>query len=77
MDQGIISRRPNQKTQYYSQFFNTAGMDASFYEKFHKYMTKDTFVAISKGTHDNFQFSIKVLEMVTHDKRLHVSKGAV
>jgi len=27
------------KLQYYSQFFNTAEMDATFYEKFYMYMT--------------------------------------
>jgi len=65
------------KLQYYSQFFNTAEMDATFYEKFYKYMTKGTFIAMSKATPDNFQFLVKVPEMVTHDKRLDVSKGAI
>jgi len=65
------------KLQYYSQFFNTAEMDATFYEKFYMYMTKDTFTAMSKATPDDFQFSIKVPETVTHDKRLDVSKGAM
>ncbi|HXV87992.1 MAG TPA: DUF72 domain-containing protein [Nitrososphaeraceae archaeon] len=65
------------KLQYYSQFFNTAEMDATFYEKFYKYMTKETFVNMTKATPDNFQFSVKVPETVTHDMRLDVSKGAV
>jgi len=65
------------KLQYYSQFFNTAEMDATFYEKFYKYMTKETFVNMNKATPDNFQFSVKVPETVTHDRRLDVSKGAV
>lgn len=30
------------KLQYYSEFFNTAEMDATFYEKFYRYMTKET-----------------------------------
>jgi uncharacterized protein YecE (DUF72 family) len=64
------------KLQYYSQFFNTAEMDATFYEKFYKYMTKQTFIAMSKATPENFQFSVKVPETVTHDKRLDVNKGA-
>ena len=64
------------KLQYYSQFFNTAEIDATFYEKFYMYMTKDTFTAMTRATPDNFQFSIKVPETVTHDKRLDVSKGA-
>jgi uncharacterized protein YecE (DUF72 family) len=65
------------KLQYYAQFFNTAEMDATFYEKFYMYMTKDTFIAMARGTPDNFQFSLKVPETVTHDKRLDVSKGAM
>jgi len=65
------------KLQYYAGFFNTAEMDATFYEKFYMYMTKDTFTAMTRATPDNFQFSIKVPETVTHDKRLDVSKGAM
>jgi uncharacterized protein YecE (DUF72 family) len=65
------------KLQYYSQFFNTAEMDATFYEKFYMYMTKDTFTAMTRATPDKFHFSIKVPETVTHDKRLDVSKGAM
>ena len=65
------------KLQYYSQFFNTAEIDATFYEKFYMYMTKDTFTALARATPDNFQFSIKVPETVTHDKRLDVTKGAM
>lgn len=52
-------------------------MDATFYEKFYKYMTKETFVNMNKATPDNFQFSVKVPETVTHDRRLDVGKGAV
>lgn len=65
------------KLQYYSQFFNTAEMDATFYEKFYKYMTKDTFVNMSKATPDDFQFSVKVPETVTHDKKLDIDKEAM
>jgi uncharacterized protein YecE (DUF72 family) len=65
------------KLQYYSQFFNTAEMDATFYEKFYMYMTKDTFIAMTQATPDKFQFTIKVTETVTHDKRLDVRKGAM
>ena len=65
------------KLQYYSQFSNTAEMDATFYEKFYKYMTKDTFVNMSKATPDDFQFSVKVPETVTHDKKLDIDKEAM
>ena len=40
-------------------------------------MTKDTFRTMTKVTPDNFQFSIKVPEIVTHEKRLDVKNGAV
>ena len=43
-------------------------MDATFYEKFYMYMTKDTFTVMARTTPDKFQFSIKVPETVTHDK---------
>ena len=71
---------PDSKTKrlaFYSQFFNTAEMDSTFYEKFYKYMTKGTFHGMVKATPENFQFSVKVPEMVTHDKRLDVEKGAI
>ncbi len=65
------------KLEYYAQFFDTAELDATFYEKFYKYMTKDTFRTMTKVAPDNFQFSIKVPEIVTHEKRLDVKNGAV
>jgi uncharacterized protein YecE (DUF72 family) len=52
-------------------------MDSSFYEKFYKYMTKQTFIGMDKATPDHFEFSIKVPETVTHIKRLDVNKGAI
>jgi uncharacterized protein YecE (DUF72 family) len=65
------------RLSYYSQFFNTVEMDSSFYEKFYKYMTKQTFIGMDKATPDHFEFSIKVPETVTHIKRLDVNKGAI
>jgi uncharacterized protein YecE (DUF72 family) len=65
------------KLQYYAEFFDTAEMDATFYEKFYVYMTKDTFTALDKATPDKFQFSVKVPEAVTHGNRLDVNKGAI
>lgn len=40
-------------------------------------MTRDTFIAMDRATPENFQFSIKVPETVTHDNRLDVSMGAM
>ena len=71
---------PNSQTKrlsYYSRFFNTVEMDSTFYEKFYKFMTKQTFVGMNKATPDNFEFSIKVPETITHLKRLDIEKGAI
>jgi len=65
------------RLSYYSRFFDTVEMDSTFYEKFYKYMTKQTFIGMNKATPENFEFSIKVPETVTHIKRLDVEKGAI
>jgi uncharacterized protein YecE (DUF72 family) len=65
------------RLRYYSQFFNTAEMDSIFYEKFYSKMTKGTFIGMAKATPEKFQFSVKVPETITHDKRLDINKNAV
>src|SRR5918996_229609 len=40
------------------------------------YMTRDTFSAMVKATPDDFQFSLKVPQTVTHDNRLDINKAA-
>lgn len=65
------------RLSYYSRFFDTVEMDSTFYEKFYKYMTKQTFIGLDNATPENFEFSIKVPETVTHIKRLDVRKGAI
>ncbi len=70
---------PNKDTKrlrYYSQFFNTAEMDSIFYEKLYSQMTKGTFIGMVRATPEKFQFSVKVLETITHKKRLDINKGA-
>jgi uncharacterized protein YecE (DUF72 family) len=71
---------PNTRTkklQFYSQYFNTVEMDSTFYEKFYKYMTKETFISISTASPPNFQFSLKIPESITHEKSLDVNRGAI
>jgi uncharacterized protein YecE (DUF72 family) len=51
------------KPQYYSQFFNTAEMDATFYEKFYMYMTKDTFKAILEQLQTIFNSRLRFLKL--------------
>ena len=65
------------RLSYYSRFFDTVEMDSTFYEKFYKYMTKQTFIGLDNATPENFEFSIKVPETVTHINRLDVRKGAI
>src|ERR1051326_3503745 len=69
--------KDTKRLRYYSQFFSTAEMDSIFYEKFYSKMTKGTFIGMVRATPDKFQFSVKVPETVTHNKRLDVNKGAM
>jgi uncharacterized protein YecE (DUF72 family) len=69
--------RNTRRLQYYSKFFNTAEMDSTFYERLYMKMTKGTFIGLVRATPERFQFSIKVPETVTHQKKLNVKKGAV
>ena len=69
--------RNTKRLRYFSQFFDTAEMDSIFYEKFYSHMTKGTFIGMVKATPENFQFSVKVPETITHRKRLDVRKGAI
>ncbi len=65
------------KLPFYSQFFDTVEMDSTFYEKFYKYMTKNTFEKLEQMAPKNFEFSVKVPETITHSKRLDYNKGAI
>lgn len=69
--------RKTRKLNYYSQFFNTVEMDATFYNKFYQHMTQGLFIGIVKTTPSEFKISVKVPEMITHDKRLDVNKGVM
>jgi uncharacterized protein YecE (DUF72 family) len=69
--------KDTKRLRFYSQFFNTAEMDSIFYEKFYSKMTKGTFIGMVKASPENFQFSVKVPETITHRKRLEVKKGAI
>ncbi|MGD1834409.1 MAG: DUF72 domain-containing protein [Nitrososphaeraceae archaeon] len=71
---------PNSKIKrlsFYSRFFDTVEMDSTFYEKFYKYMTKQTFEKIDKITPDNFEISVKVPETISHLTRLNITKGSI
>lgn len=71
---------PTKKTkrlQYYSRYFDTVEMDSTFYELLYTKMTKGTFIGLVKTTPENFQFSVKVPETITHHKKLNVKQGAI
>ena len=40
-------------------------------------MTKGLFIGLTKATPDNFKFSIKFPEIITHEKRLDVDKNVI
>ena len=72
-----ILTKNTKRLRYYSQFFDTAEMDSIFYQKFYSHMTKGTFIGMVKATPENFQFSVKVPEIITHQKRLEVNKSVM
>lgn len=65
------------KLRFYSRFFNTVEMDSTFYKEFYLNMNKGLFIGLCKSTPDNFKFSIKVPEIITHEKRLDVGKNVI
>lgn len=69
--------KETKRLRYYSEIFDTAEMDASFYEGFYNSMTKGTFIGMSKATPAEFQFSVKVPETITHKKRLDIKKNVL
>ncbi|HEY7081365.1 MAG TPA: DUF72 domain-containing protein [Nitrososphaeraceae archaeon] len=69
--------KETKRLRYYSQFFETAEMDSTFYNRFYSKMTKGTFIGMTKANPERFQFSIKVSETITHQKRLDIEKGAI
>ena len=69
--------KKTKKLRYYSQFFNTVEMDSTFYKEFYLSMTKGLFIGLAKATPDDFKFSIKVPEIITHEKRLDLDKNVI
>lgn len=69
--------KATKRLRYYSAIFDTAEMDASFYERFYNGMTKGTFIGMSKATPAEFQFSVKIPETITHKKRLDIKKDVL
>ena len=69
--------KDTKRLRYYSEFFNTVEMDSTFYEEFYSKMDKGLFFGMVKATPQNFEFSIKVPERITHKKKLDVNKDVI
>ena len=65
------------KLRYYSQFFNAVEMDATFYKRFYEHMHEGLFLGMANTTPSDFKISVKVPEIITHEKRLDISRNVV
>ena len=69
--------KDTKRLRYYSEFFNTVEMDSTFYEEFYSKMNKGLFFGMVKVTPQNFEFSIKVPERITHRKKLDTNRDVI
>ncbi len=69
--------KETKRLRYYSELFSTVEMDSTFYEEFYSKMTKGLFFGMVKATPQNFEFSIKVPERITHRKKLDINKDVI
>jgi uncharacterized protein YecE (DUF72 family) len=59
------------KLSFYSTLYSTAEVDSSFYA----YPSKGLVIGWARYTPDNFIFSVKLPQLLTHEKKLDISKG--
>ena len=59
------------KLSFYSTLYSTAEVDSSFYA----YPSKGLVIGWARYTPDNFVFSVKLPQLLTHEKKLDLSKG--
>ena len=52
-------------------------MDATFYKKFYEHMNEGLFIGMANATPGDFKISVKVPEIITHEKRLDVNRNVV
>ena len=52
-------------------------MDATFYKKFYEHMNEGLFIGMANATPDDFKISVKVPEIITHEKRLDNNRNVV
>jgi len=73
---GVFYPSKEKLLAYFSQIFKTVEMDSTFYEKFYNHMSKGTFWGMTKATPEDFQFSVKVPETITHKKKMDLNQNA-
>ena len=59
------------KLSYYSKVFATAEVDSTFYS----FPSKGLVLGWARYSPDNFVFSVKLPQLLTHEKKLDLSKG--
>jgi len=59
------------KLSYYSKIYQTAEVDSSFYA----YPSKGLVLGWARYTPENFVFSVKLPQLLTHEKKLDLGKG--
>ena len=59
------------KLSYYSKVFPTAEVDSTFYS----FPSKGLVLGWARYSPDNFVFSVKLPQLLTHEKKLDLSKG--
>jgi uncharacterized protein YecE (DUF72 family) len=59
------------KLSYYSKLYSTAEIDSTFYA----YPSKGMAFGWARNTPDGFVFSVKLPQLLTHEKRLDLGKG--
>lgn len=59
------------KLSYYSRIFQTVEIDSTFYA----YPSKGLVFGWARNTPENFQYSLKIPKLITHDKKLNLKSG--
>jgi len=71
--EGVFYKPGENKLQRYCKIFNTVEIDSTFYS----YPDMKIVEKISQNTPRNFVFTAKIPSLITHEKKLDVSKGVL
>lgn len=67
----LYPKGEKRKLTYYSRYFKTVEIDSTYYA----YPAKEMVRGFASVTPDGFEFSAKLPKLITHDKRLDVTRG--